>query len=260
MSNPDIENVLRIKLRRAIDPVVPNSEAQARVMRAVAGVASGSELPPEQHSRTRQRLGSVLVAAVVVVLVGGALGIGLGLRNRATPGGPQPGTAGHPIVSSPPSPHVASPSPQVTTCDGGSLQARFTDQVGAAGTEGGDIVLHNGGTVTCTTEGYASLQGLDNAQPVHIDVTHTGQGTLLNNNNGKLPTVQLITLAPGGDAYVAIQYSVVNSGPSPCASVTALLVTPPNSSRYVTMALPSALTLCGAIDEAPVSAHPYFAQ
>jgi Protein of unknown function (DUF4232) len=255
MSNPDIENVLRLKLRRAIDPVVPNSDAQARVMRAVAGVASGSELPPEQHSRRRQRLGAVLVAAVVVVLVGGALGIGLGLRNRATPGGVQPGTAGHPIVSSP-----ASPSPQVTTCDGGSLQVRFADQVGAAGTEGGDIVLHNGGTATCTMEGYMSLQGLDNAQPVHIDVTHTGQGTLLNNNNGHLPPVQLITLEPGHDAYVAIQYSVVNRGPSPCASVTALLVTPPNSTRYATMAAPSPLTLCGGLDEAPVSAHPYFAQ
>ena len=137
---------------------------------------------------------------------------------------------------------------------------RLTDQVGAAGTEGGDIVLHNGGTATCTMEGYVSLQGLDNAQPVHIDVTHTGQGTLLNNNNGHLPTVQLITLEQGHDVYVAIQYSVVNGGPVPCASVTALLVTPPYGSRSVRMAVPSALTVYGAIDEAPISAHPYFAQ
>ena len=155
---------------------------------------------------------------------------------------------------------MASPTPQVAACDGGSLQVRLTDQVGAAGTEGGDIVLHNGGTATCTMEGYVSLQGLDNAQPVHIDVTHTGQGTLLNNNNGHLPSVQLITLEPGHDAYVAIQYSVVNSGPSSCASVTALLVTPPLSTRYATMAPPSPLTLCGGIDEAPISTYRYFAQ
>src|ERR1700736_2542622 len=176
MSTVDVENVLRTELRRAIDPKVPDGGAEGRVMRALADVASDSGLPQRQHSWARRNFGAVLVAAVVVLVVGGALGIGLGLGNRVTTGGPQPGVAGHPPVSSP-----ASPSPQVTACDGNSLQARFTDQAGAAGTEGGDIVLRNSGTTACTLEGYLSLQGLVNGQPVHIDVTHPGQGPLLNN-------------------------------------------------------------------------------
>jgi hypothetical protein len=255
MSTVDIENVLRTKLRRAIDPNVPDGGAEGRVLRALAGVASDSGLPQRQHSWARRNFGAVLVAAVVVLVVGGALGIGLGLRNRVTTGGPQPGAAGHPPVSSP-----ASPSPQVTPCDGNSVQARFTDQVGAAGTQGGDIVLHNSGSTACTLEGYFGLQGVHNGQPVDINVTHTGQGTLLNNNNGHLPTVQLIELEPGHDAYVAIQYSVVLKDAGPCASVDALLLTPPHRTRSVTMALPNPSTFCAGIDEAPVSTYRYFAQ
>src|ERR1700736_4529520 len=111
ISTVDVENVLRTELRRAIDPKVPDGGAEGRVMRALADVASDSGLPQRQHSWARRNFGAVLVAAVVVLVVGGALGIGLGLRNRVTTGGAQPGAAGHPPVSSP-----ASPSPPATSC------------------------------------------------------------------------------------------------------------------------------------------------
>jgi hypothetical protein len=209
---------------------------------------------------------------MVMLLLGGALAVSVTLRNRAIGSG-QP--AGNPI------PVPASPSPQVTAsataaatatnqagpppCDGSMLTARFTDLSGAAGTEGGDIVLHNRGAVACTMQGYTNIQGVSDGKVVQLGVTHSAGGSVLNNNNGTLPTVKLLTLQPGQDAYVAVEYSGVTTGPTACPSFTTLLITPPQSQQAVTMA-PSPIMLCGGygasvwIDEAPVSTTAYFAR
>jgi hypothetical protein len=96
-----------------------------------------------------------------------------------------------------------------------------------------------------------------------LGVTHSIGGPLLNNSNGKLPTVRLVTLHPGDAAYVAYEVSDVINGPTPCASTQTLLITPPNDGAAVTLAN-TPISLCGGfhatlwIDIAPVSSVPYY--
>lgn len=269
MSTHDIESTLRERLRRAIDRVVPGPSSVDQVMRAVAGAASSRHHPSGFRLRAGHGFGVVLVASLVVLLVGGALGLSLTLRNHPTTGGSHGQPAGPPLPVPTPTPAAPSPSPSpspgIAPCDGDALSANFANYTGAAGTLGGDIVLHNSGAVPCTLNGYANLQGYANGQTTQLGVTHSAGGTLLNNNNGTLPTVQLVTLQPGQDAYVAVEYSDVPSSSAPCPSYTTLLITPPEGQHAVTMT-PHPFMLCGGfgaaiwIDEAPVSLTAYFAQ
>ena len=92
---------------------------------------------------------------------------------------------------------------------------------------------------------------------------------LINNSNGTMPTVRLITLQPGQAASVAVEWTDVQSSSAACPVFTTLLITPPQGSHGVTMTLSSNATppfmLCALhgtpawIDEAPVSLSRYFA-
>jgi hypothetical protein len=271
MSNDDFEATLRERMSSAIDPMMPGPGATHRVMEGVAGAAAGGR-GNGAGRRMGRGLGSVLVASAVILLVGGALGVSLALRNQVvspgpsshtSPPGPVPTATPTPISSPPPSP---APSAGIAACDGADLTARFADQDGAAGTLGGDIVLRNAGTAACTMEGYANLQGYAGGHVTQLGVTHSIGGTLLNNNNGTLPSVKPLTLQPGQTAYVAVEYSDVQSTTTACPSFTTLLITPPQGHHAVRMA-GSGITfmLCSAhgaaiwIDEAPVSLTAYFA-
>ncbi|MGD0195562.1 MAG: DUF4232 domain-containing protein [Candidatus Dormibacteria bacterium] len=270
MSDDQLEDALRAQLHEAIDPRVPGPAAEQRVLAAVneAGHARGGwggfHLGP--------RTGAAIAAAMVVLVVGGALGVSLALRNGRV-SGPGPATSVPPVASPSPSPSISeSPSPARTqsptltgtqTCTAGVLTAEQYDQDGAAGTSGGDIALRNAGTVACTLEGYVNLQGVVDGRVVQLGVTHSIGGPLLNNSNGTLPTVRLVTLLPGTSAYVAYEVSDVINGPSPCASTQTLLITPPNDGASVTLAN-TPISLCGGyhatlwIDIAPVSSVPYY--
>lgn len=273
MSSNDIERTLRDRLRGAIDPMVPGPDAANRVMDAVAGKMS------DHHrvgagTRIGRGFGTVLVASLVVVLVGGALGISLALRGRTVPS--PSGHTNPPVVpTATPSPTVAphpspmpSPSGGLAACRSGDLSARFADQNGAAGTLGGDIVLENIGTSPCTLEGYTNLQGVAHGHATQLGVTHNFSGIF--SNNGRAPVPRLVTLAPGHNAYVAVVYSDVQSTPKACPSYTTLLITPPNGGPAVLMAAPASpyttFMLCSSvaasiwIDEAPVSSIAYFAK
>jgi hypothetical protein len=271
MSSNDIERTLRDRLRDAIDPKVPGPEATDRVMNSVAGKASGG-VRGGAGSRIGRGFGTLLVASLVVVLVGGALGISLALRGRNTPAPSShtnppvvPTATPSPAVTRQPSP-TPSPSGGLATCRSADLSARFADQNGAAGTLGGDIVLKNIGTTPCTLDGYTDLQGVANGHATQLGVTHNYSGIF--SNNGRPPVPRLVTLAPGHNAYVAVVYSDVQSTSKACPSYTSLLITPPGDGSTVTMAIP-ALTpfmLCSSpaasiwIDEAPVSSIAYFAK
>jgi len=270
MSSNDLEQTLRDRLRGAIDPMVPGPEVADRVMDAAAGAASTGRRRSAAGSRIGRGLGTVLVASLVVVLVGGALGISLALRGRTVPtapsthtGPPLPVPSATPTVA-PPSP-TPSPSAGVAACRSADLTARFADQNGAAGTLSGDVVLENIGAAPCTMEGYTNLQGVDHGQVTQLGVTHNFSGIF--SNNGKPSIPRLVTLAPRHNAYVAVVYSDVQSTPKACPSFTALLITPPNDGTAVTMAVPAQtpFMLCSSraaaiwIDEAPVSSIAYFA-
>lgn len=271
MSSNDLEQTLRDRLRRAIDPIVPGPEAADRVMNSVAGQASDG-VRGGAGSRIGRGLGMVLVASLVVVLVGGALGISLALRGRNVPA-PSSHTNPPVVATATPSPTVTphpspmpSPSGGLAACRSADLSARFTDQNGAAGTLSGDIVLQNIGNAPCTMEGYTDLQGVAHGHATQLGVTHNYSGIF--SNNGPPPLPRLVTLAPGHNAYVAVVYSDVQSTSRACPSYTALLITPPNDGSTVTMIVPAHTTfmLCSSpvasiwIDEAPVSSIAYFAK
>ena len=271
MSSDDLEQTLRDRLRGAIDPKVPGPEAADRVMNTVAGKAS-SGVRGGAGSRIGRGFGTLLVASLVVVLVGGALGISLALRGRNVPA-PSSHTNPPPVVpTATASPTVAPhPSPQpspsgLAACRSADLSARFADQNGAAGTQGGDIVLENVGTSPCTMDGYTNLQGVANGHATQLGVTHNRSGIF--SNNGPPPLPRRVTLAPGHNAYVAVVYSDVQSTPKACPSYTTLLITPPGGGGGVLMAAPAHATfmLCSSryaaiwIDEAPVSSVAYFAK
>jgi Protein of unknown function (DUF4232) len=267
MSSNNIDRSLHDRLRDAIDPKVPGPEVADRVMSAVARVASEDRLRSTGGSRIGRGLGTILVASLVVLLVGGALGISLALRSRTLPTAPSSHTNAPlpvPTASVPPHPSpMPSPSPSplagLTACRTSDLSARFADQNGAAGTLSGDIVLQNISHAACTLDGYANLQGVAHGHVTQLGVTHDFSGIF--SNNGIPPKPRLVILEPGKDAYVAVAYSDVQSTATACPSFTALLVTPPNQGSALTMAVPGPypLTLCSSavaaiwIDEAPVS-------
>jgi hypothetical protein len=273
MSDDDIERTLRDQLHSAIDPLVPGPNATTRVMDAVT-VSAAQPKGRSSRFHVGQGLATVLVASLVVLVVGGALGVSLALRGQTTPNG----TSTHhvaPFVTPTPAPTptstpVPTPTPAVVAaCDGTDFTTSFLDFDGAAGSEGGDIMLKNTSAVPCTMDGYTMLEGVANGRVMQLGVVHV-QATLINNNNGTMPTVKLLTLQPGEAAYVAVEWTDVQSSSAACPVFKTLLITPPQGSHGVTMTLTSNATppfmLCALhgtpawIDEAPVSRTRYFEQ
>jgi hypothetical protein len=274
MSNDDIERALRDQLHNAIDPLVPGPDATERVMDAVGATAT----QPQRWSGrfgVGRGLATVLVASLVVLVVGGALGVSLALRGQTNPNG----TSNHPLlplvtptpVPTPTASALPAPTPStvIAACDGTDLATSFLDFVGAAGSEGGDIMLKNTGAVACTMDGYTKLEGVANNRVSHLGVVHV-PAVLINNNNGTMPAVRLITLQPGQAAYVAVEWTDVQSSAAACPVYRTLLITPPQGTHGATMTLTSKTAppfmLCALdgtpawIDEAPVSLLRYFAR
>jgi Protein of unknown function (DUF4232) len=275
MSDEHLEDTLRAHLHEAIDPRVPGAAAEQRVHATVTDL--GRTPAGRFGFLMGPRIGAAIAAAMVVLVVGGALGVSLALRNGSTRTGHPAPAASPPVIAPSPSPSPSpsvspTPSPEPTPspslagiqpCAGSVLTARLKDQNGAAGTLGGDIALRNGGTVACTFKGYVNLQGVIGGRVVQLGVTHSAGGPLLNNNNRTLPTVRLVTVRPGQVAYVAFENSDVPNGPTPCASTATLLITPPQGGRSMSLT-GTPISLCGGfhaslwIDIAPVSSTPYY--
>jgi hypothetical protein len=254
VNTTDLEATLRARLRSTIDPHVPGVAAEHRAL------ASLVDQPRRHIGHTFGRgFTAVLAAAVVIVVVGGALTIGLALRNHAST---RAGQA--PAGNVPPHPVITAP-PAAQACTGDQLTAWVFDTATAHGASGGDIALHNNGSRPCTMRGYVTMQAIVGAVTVQPSVAHSVSATLLNNAVRSLPDVSIVTVEPGQDAYVAYETSNIPLGATACARTDTLLITPPQGTRYTALTGTS-INLCGAdgaatwIDEGPVSAAPYFPQ
>ncbi len=269
----DREAEVRARLHRAIDATLPTAGAEERVLQSLSdATARGSR---RFALRLRGGFGAALMAAAVVLVIGGAIGLSLSLRSHTTSGGTPAAPAGQPRPASSPTatlptptpspvPATTSPAPAIPACDSSMLSGHLADTVGAAGSRGADIVLHNVSHTVCTMKGYTNLYGESGSHVTQLGVTHNVPANLINNNNHTLPLERQVTIAPGQDAYVAIEWNDVITGPTMCPDYSSLLIVPPQGGHPVT--IPGvALTPCGGfgaamwVDETPVSSYGYFA-
>jgi hypothetical protein len=260
MSFAPAEDAVRAGLHNELDPMVPDAAAERRVLSAIAEQSRLPRRRPSTPLRLRDGFAGVMVAAVVVLFVGGVLTVRLALRDHSA-------TIGHGATSAPASQVSAGsrPTGAVLPCDGDVLTARRYDQASDASAMGGDIALRNIGRVPCTLEGYVNLEAIIGGQTTQLVVAHDLAGALLNSSYRLLPEVQLVTVQPGYEAFVAVEVRDVATSPTACPAPDMLLITPTQGHRYVVLS-GWQLSLCAAhgtalwIDEAPVSATPYFSR
>jgi hypothetical protein len=82
------------------------------------------------------------------------------------------------VVIARPSASVSSTTPR---CSTSNLILGFVRELGAAGTRGWDLALHNGGSVTCHLRGYPGVGLLDgSARLIHVNVDRQSGGTAQN--------------------------------------------------------------------------------
>jgi Protein of unknown function (DUF4232) len=258
MSVARFEDSFRARLHAELDPHLPDLNAERRVLVGIAHDAEGRRFTSRTGGRLLPGLGGAVIAMLVVLLVGGALTVGLMLSRRVAIQGPAPARSGG---AAPP---AQSPATSAPGCDGDVLTARLFDRSSGVGTSGGDIALTNTGAVACTIDGYVSLAALIDGHTMELSVARIASGTVLSGVGSPVGTAHSVTLVPGYEAFVAFDVANATGAQPACPDPSALLITPPQGHRY---ALVSSwpLPLCAHngvalwIDETPVSSTPYFA-
>jgi Domain of unknown function (DUF4232) len=124
-------------------------------------------------------------------------------------------------------------------CPTTGLAASIQGGSGAAGTNEVTMALTNRTSSTCILGGYPGLLML-NAAGAALPTSVVRKGTY--GFTAMDPTV--VTLTPGGVAYVNLGYSDVPTGTeTSCPSSTSLEITPPNATDHLTIA--ATLAPCG---------------
>jgi hypothetical protein len=231
MTEPDLEERARRQLHAAVDPLVPDTAAEARVLRALRDDAEDrGRRRWWRPARLPEGLGAVVAAAAVFVVVGGGLGLAFGLRGHTTP------------VTTPTSTASASPaSGSPSACDGTSLAASVTRTLrGGVFLNGGNgdiaiIGLRNKGSSACSLDGYANLAASYNGMMLTVAANHdSGSGFIGRPDRaGASP----LMLQPGDTGYFEIQQvgSGQNQFSDVCPAPVTLLITPPHGSHAVSL-------------------------
>jgi Domain of unknown function (DUF4232) len=125
--------------------------------------------------------------------------------------------------------------PSTPNCVTSELQVTAGMGSGAAGTIGQVILFENSGTTTCLLHGFPGVAGLDNNGNQIAQATREVNNAPFTGSAASLPTVQL---TPGNTASATVLSSDVPTGnATSCVTYAALLVTPPNATQSVHLAV-----------------------
>ncbi len=124
-------------------------------------------------------------------------------------------------------------APAALTCQAAQLSMIQAGSSGATGHIGLALRLRNVSAQACTLQGYATLVLLDAARRPLPTVLHWGPGGFFNFNR----PVRLVTLAPGGSAYLAVGWAHIPSPGQSCPLAPNLLFLPPGASSALLVAM-----------------------
>jgi len=152
---------------------------------------------------------------------------------------------------------TAAPSttrPGPAPCTTAGLEVSSESGQGAMGHEDAPIVFRNRGAGKCRLSGYPGVAGLDDAGHQVTEARRTAHGFM-----GGLPlenqTPPIVELAPGETASALVEGTSRPPDTVPsCASYAALLVTPPDETHSVRVAV--ALPACSGLEVHPVVPGP----
>jgi hypothetical protein len=125
---------------------------------------------------------------------------------------------------------TAAPTP---TCQASDLAIAPDLSSGATGHIGIELHLRNVSTRACMLKGYATIILLDGSRLPLLTVLHWGPGGFFNFNR----PVRLVTLTPGGSAYLAMGWAHIPSPGQTCPPAPNLLVLPPGASSAVLVSM-----------------------
>jgi hypothetical protein len=120
-----------------------------------------------------------------------------------------------------------------STCQASDLAIAPDFSSGATGHIGIELRLHNISTRPCTMKGYATVVLLDGSRLPLLTVLRWGPGGFFNFNR----PVRLVTLVPGGNAYMAMGWAHIPSPGQTCPPAPNLLVLTPRASSAVLVSM-----------------------
>src|SRR5919109_1018928 len=140
---------------------------------------------------------------------------------------------------------LLSRAPTAPTCQAAQLAIAQDFSSGATGHLGIELRLHNVSRQSCTLKGYATVVLLDGSRRPLLTVLRWGPGGFFNFNR----PVRLVTLAPGGNAYLAMGWTHIPAPGQTCPRAPNLLILPPGASSALVVAVGhGAVPAYGAVD------------
>jgi hypothetical protein len=140
---------------------------------------------------------------------------------------------------------LISRAPTAPTCQAAQLAIAQDISSGATGHIGIELRLHNVSPQPCSLKGYATVVLLDGSRRPLLTVLRWGPGGFFNFNR----PVRLVTLAPGGNAYVAMGWTHIPTPGQTCPLAPNLLILPPGASSALLVAVGhGAVHAYGAVD------------
>ena len=183
-----------------------------------------------------------LATGAIVMTAGGLSPLTAGAHAFAAPAGGVPRALGQPagrtaaMTAGPARPRsllVRASAAAAPPCQAAQLAIAPDFSSGATGHIGIELRPHNVSAQPCTLHGYATIVLLDAARRPLLTVLHWGPGGFFNFNR----PVRLVSVAPGGNAYLAMGWAHIPSPGQTCPLAPNLLVLPPDASSAVLVAL-----------------------